>query len=316
MILSTGVTMTPDCATRLLSRWLACPVHCTHLAPLHGGMVNSLWRVSFDHSPDVAVFKLSSEPGAFVHETAALLHLAEHTAMPVPAVYYQDHSREVVGFDVLIMEHIRGCPLGQARMSPQERDAFERDFARQVADLHAHTAAAFGSLDGSVRTARWSDIIVERLGEMRGEMVSRVESSTLARIDTALSFAPAAFADQGPATLVHGDLWDGNIMVECVDGRWVVSGLVDPGSEYADPEIELAELLVFQSVGTAFLDEYSRHHAIRAGFEYRKLFYWLRMWMVHVWLFGDQQYHRELDTTLTALLARPECARPVGGGPR
>ena len=65
-------------------------------------------------------------------------------------------------------------------------------------------------------------------------------------------------------------------------------GLLDPNLQFADVEFELAYLEVFDVPRKAFFAAYANHHALRPGYEQRRLFYWLHTALVHVALFGDE----------------------------
>ncbi len=81
-----------------------------------------------------------------------------------------------------------------------------------------------------------------------------------------------------PASLVHGDLWSGNV----VDGRW----LIDPAVQHADREYELAFAEVFGGFPPAFWDAYAGTWPLPAGWEERRPALQLSHLLVHVRLFG------------------------------
>ena len=83
--------------------------------------------------------------------------------------------------------------------------------------------------------------------------------------------------------MIHGDLWGGNVLC----GSNGLSGFIDPAIYYADPEIELAFMTLFGTVGDRFFRRYGEYHAIRPGFfEIRRDLYNLYPLLVHVRLFG------------------------------
>ena len=89
-------------------------------------------------------------------------------------------------------------------------------------------------------------------------------------------------------------------MVEERADGWHLTGLLDPvGLQYAEVEKELAYLQAFDTVGDEFFRVYSAEKALRDGFEYRRMFYWLNTYMTHVWLgFGDEFHERIAKTCL------------------
>jgi len=68
-------------------------------------------------------------------------------------------------------------------------------------------------------------------------------------VDEAIGRSRSALIDCGRPTLVHGDVWDGNVMVVRENGRWRLAGLLDPDLQFADAELELAYLEVFIRTG-------------------------------------------------------------------
>lgn len=83
-----------------------------------------------------------------------------------------------------------------------------------------------------------------------------------------------------PASLLHGDLWSGNI-IAC-DGR--LSGLIDPACYYGHGEVDLAMLGLFGRPDPAFWSSYGDPGP---GWAIRQAIYQLWPAITHVRLFGD-----------------------------
>ncbi|MEX1343749.1 MAG: fructosamine kinase family protein, partial [Candidatus Limnocylindrales bacterium] len=120
-------------------------------------------------------------------------------------------------------------------------------------------------------------------------------------VDRAIEVAPIVLSGSAVPTLVHGDVWDGNIIVRRDRGRWRLAALLDPDLQFADPEYELAYLEVFDARREAFISAYRRHHESRPGYEQRRLVYWLHTALVHVALFGDEFFRDFAVSTATAI---------------
>ncbi|MGV6847514.1 MAG: fructosamine kinase family protein [Marinibacterium sp.] len=94
----------------------------------------------------------------------------------------------------------------------------------------------------------------------------------------------ARLADHLPArprvSLLHGDLWTGNILART--GR--VRGLIDPACYYGHGEVDLAMLTLFGRPGAGF---WSAYGPLESSADRRRPIYQLWPALVHLRLFGD-----------------------------
>jgi fructosamine-3-kinase len=293
-------------ASAVLGRWLGTAVECRDVEPLHGGICSAVFRLQFEGPPYSAVVKLQSEheDDPLPRECRKLEYLRQHTAMPCPRVYLQDASRAIIPYSFLLMESLPGTNLEAARLPASSRKAIERELAHVLLELHSHTAETFHDLEASAGTRNWADVFLPALDENRRDMEGLLADDLLRKLDRVLPRAARAFRDQGEATLIHNDVWAGNIIVaERADG-WHLSGLVDPvGLQYADVEKELAYLEAFDTAGDEFVRVYTAQQSFRSGYDYRKLFYWLNTYMTHVWLGFGPQFHERIAATCDAITA-------------
>ena len=293
--LQPDLELTTAHAERLLEAWLSGPVVCSGILPLEGGLVNSVFRLDFDRPPHRAVVKLhGSEGDTFAAEARALEYLHAATACPVPGVYLHDSSARLIPHAFLLIEHIPGVCLKGLDLDPTERADIDVQLANVLGELHDHTGARWGGLDAREGSGTWADHFAGRLVDARAHpsVAERLAPDVLAQVDRAIDLARPALRDSGTPTLVHGDVWDGNLVVRCVDGRWRLTGLLDPDLQFADVEFELAYLEVFDDSREAFFAAYADHHALRPGYEQRRLFYWLHTALVHTALFGGEFFCR------------------------
>jgi fructosamine-3-kinase len=222
-----------------------------------------VWRADLDDGRRVVV-KQTPYPAAVEADGLAALAAA---GAPVPAVLAVDEQ-------FLVLEHVAGEPdwagLGAA-----------------LAGVHRHTGEAFGwrrdNLIGSLPqanplTADWSAFYAEQ--RIRPYLdAPALPAAARRRLERALDGPlQALLATDPPASLVHGDLWSGNV----VDGRW----LIDPAVCWADREHELAFTALFGGVPEAFFAAYDEAWPLPDGWQRRRPALQLYHLLVHVRLFG------------------------------
>ena len=296
---------------RALSDGLGRPVRLKELDRLSGGMVNSvmLARLEADGGPEDVprelVLKLSKNPRAFGDEAAGLKWLGENTGLPVPEVHAVTRDEdEDAPFGLLALERLAGVNLGQARALGGEFTTLEHEMAEAVAELHGHTRGEFGPVLGGERFGSWIDDFAPRFRDVlaKDECRERLDRATYSRCRRIAEAVPRVLARPTPARLVHGDIWATNVMVRRDEaGVWHLSGFIDTAGHFADPEYELAYLLVFHTVGQAFFERYQEHFAIAPGFAFRRFVYNLHTMLIHVWFFGERHYRtatRQLAETV------------------
>ncbi len=245
--------------------------------PLSGGSIAAVWRVRLQDGRDVVV-KDGATPAELEAEGLEALRAA---GAPVPMVLGHDGT-------VLVLEHLDG-PQGD-----------RRELGRALARVHRTIGPGFGWHRDNVigplpqanpRSATWSDLLIEArlrpsLDVLPTDLGQRLEHAIASGAVTEM-----ADHDAEPS-LVHGDLWSGNVHRD----RW----LLDPAVHHADREVDLAMLELFGSVGTAMHEGYDEVWPLDPGWERRQPLLQLPPLLVHVRLFGAG-YHQAVRGRLDAL---------------
>ncbi len=92
-------------------------------------------------------------------------------------------------------------------------------------------------------------------------------------------------------TLIHGDLWSGNIGIE-KSGKGVI---FDPASWWADNEVDIAMTKLFGGFRKEFYEEYHRIFPIKKGFEKRTIIYNFYHILNHANMFGGGYLNQVKD---------------------
>ncbi len=286
--------MDPTTATTLLQRHLHLPVTVTAVRPMTGGMCNTVLELFTDGTPAVMVAKIATEaniPGLH-HEFESLTYFRQNTLFPVPRPLALVDDRQT-GLQVLLMERLHGRNLHEAQLTEAGERYFQVEMARLLADLHDCRRDTYGLAWANDGERRWLDIFGPDMWDEFQAVADRLSPSSRKTITRLLERLDHWLPETRRPTLVHGDLWDTNIIVDDRDGDTpAITGFVDGGAVFRDVESELAYLRVFHTVGETFFEFYMRRHPLREGFDRRCRVYWLNTMMLHLRHFGDEYLPR------------------------
>jgi fructosamine-3-kinase len=263
----------------------------TALSPLSGGCVANVCRADLDDGRSVVIKQSDQADGTLLIEAEMLCYFATHSPIACPDVLYADDGCLIMGFID-----------NDNRMST----SVQQDMARQLAAQHQVTSDDFGlgfdTLIGGLHQPNTSEESwVTFFGEHRLRHMAqaatdegRLPATITARMDRLIDRLDQHIPTTHTASLLHGDLWGGNIL--CRAGKLV--GLIDPAIYYGDHEIELAFGTLFGGLTPEFFATYNEILPIQSGFfEERRDLYNLYPLLVHVRLFGVS-YVRSVDHIL------------------
>lgn len=305
MITFDQTPLSTESADIVLQHWLGKNVKCQSIQRMHGGMVSSVLELIFNQPPYKAVIKISGDAStSFKNEAYNLEYLMEKTEFPVPKVYKCGGSGELIEQGFLLIERLSGINLGQAKMTASQKRDIDYQLADMLLELHEHKRGSYGNLDNTETYDNWINIIQSRLMSNFEDSRDRLTEKSLEIIPCILDSIPQIFSLQDQPTLIHGDVWETNVMVDLNKDRYVITGFIDPESSYADVEDELAYLEAFSTVTEAFFERYCKKQPLRKGYEIRKLYYWLNTMMLHVWFFGDNHYIMQTEKIAEKILQR------------
>ncbi len=271
--------------------------HLEKTLPLGGGCINDVYRL---HSSKASyVLKLNTRskyPDMFKLECQGLHELAESQTLGVPKVIacgdFEDQQ-------YLLMEYIT---------SNRADKNFWILFAQDLADLHRVHGTNHGLMNnnyiGSLAQINtpsndWiSFFISNRLWPLIRIAVERdvIPVRLVKRLEQLFVHVPEILIN-GPPSLLHGDLWTGNIL--CGPDQKAV--VIDPAVYYGHREIEIAYTGLFGGFDPLFYKVYQESYPMEKGYEERFKIYNLYPLFVHVLLFGPA-YLKPIEETLDHFL--------------
>jgi len=260
------------------------------LFPVSGGCISEAWQV---RTTEETVFvKLSKGllPGMLSAEAQGLHELAKSGAIRVPEVIRLTE-------DFLVLEFI------PTAINPPSD--FWSKLGRQLANLHAYSQKIPGfqqdnfigrSPQKNHCNGNWKEFFWQRRLLPQWELaVQRGIPNTTKPLWQKLEILwPAPLEGSSTqASLLHGDLWSGNVLVSN-NGEPVV---IDPAVYYGDAEADLSLTYLFGGFSAAF---YQAYHEIRPkseGFARRQKVYQLYHLLNHFNLFG-KSYTQSVESCL------------------
>lgn len=230
-------------------------------------------------------------PSSLEAEGWMLEYLARKTKLPVPRVYWSDNS-------TILMDFVENSGVMNAKT--------QEHAAEMLAALHGVEAEFFGmERDTTISPyiqpnhfeAHWVEFFRDhRLLHMAHEALNdgTIEAGTMHKIEK-LAGQIDRFIDGGAKPgLIHGDLWGGNVLL----GKDKIAAFIDPAIYYADPEMDLAAIRLFDTFGDAFFQRYNEIRGIRRGFDTeRRYIYGLYPLLVNARSLGNR-YVVEIDAIL------------------
>ncbi len=255
-------------AQALFDRYLGSTARIRAYQELTDGLFNAAYRIELADGT-TCVLKVAPPPEVRVlryerqilrTEVDVLRLVAARTAMPVPAVIFHDESCDLLPAPCFAMEFVPGESLYKLRpsLTQHEQERIDQACGEYLRQMNALSGPDFGLYTPTApRFPTWrqaydqllTDILLDGEAE---EVALPLTSQAL------LALARQHYAALDEVTrpsLVHWDLWDGNIFVDPATRQ--VSGLIDfERALWADPLMEV-NFGAF-GVNPAFIQGYSR----------------------------------------------------------
>jgi protein-ribulosamine 3-kinase len=181
-----------------------------------------------------------------------------------------------------------------ADLSPSGRgEDYWPDFGRRMAALHSRTIPQFGFahdnyIGSTPQPNPWMEDGYEFFAEQRLRYMTRLArqrslmtAGDAQKVDILISHLPERIPQQ-PASLIHGDLWSGNISCDATGAP----AIIDPAVHYGWAEAELAMMTLFGSFPAEFIQAYQEIRPLEPGFRARFSIYNLYHLLNHLNIFG------------------------------
>ena len=267
-------------------------VAITETDRLSGGDINKAYGLTLNTGNHVFM-KANSKANAdfFTAESAGLSAIAATNTIKTPDILCTGtDDGEDVGYSFLLLKYIK---------SGKPRSDYWETFARELAALHKadtkmfmEDKGRFGFFQNNFIGARaqnnnksdsWISFFRDnRLAPQFKDADSYFSSEDRTKITKLLDHLDDFLIEPEQPSLLHGDLWSGNVMC----GPEGKAMLIDPAAYVGHAEADLAMTELFGGFPEQFYEAYREANPLEPGYETRRDLYNLYQLLNHLNLFG------------------------------
>jgi fructosamine-3-kinase len=270
---------------------------------LSGGCISDAYKITMsDGSNFFLKYNPSTSNDMFLKEANGLKELAKTNAIRIP---------EVLSFaeNYILLEYI---PTGSKNLPAaklwQAGKNFFEEFGRSFAEMHKFTSENFGfyednyigsnpqkNIPDDKEKTNWVEFYFNKRILFQLQLAEKFGNSTdalrtgISKLENKIEEIVGDTKEQ--PSLLHGDLWGGNYMVD-ENGNAV---LIDPAVYYGHREADLGMTKLFGGFSSEFYRAYFETFPLEDGYEYRDNLYKLYHVLNHLNLFGGGYYSQALS---------------------
>ena len=253
-------------------------IRLSNFSALTGGDINEVYLLETPQEKYVVKLNNANKfPGMFEAEKFGLEKLKEPGVIDVPKPI---KTGNLNSYSYLILEH---------KSSAQKASDFWELFGEQLAKLHQQTADSFGlendNYIGSLPQYNENrDSAIKFYIEMRLEPQIKMAEEKGFQLNVSTEFYKNCeeLIPNEPPALIHGDLWNGNYLVN----SYGQPCLIDPAVAYAPREMDLGMMKLFGGFNESLFKVYDETFPLEKGWESRVDLWQLYYLLVHLNIFG------------------------------
>jgi len=262
------------------------------IAPLSGGDINEVFKITTQNNTYVLkINSLSIHPKMFVKEKLGLQSISLTGAKTPDLIKIFSNSQN----QFLILEYIE---------EESTTKSFWKNFATSLVKIHKTSNKRFGleydnyigSLSqNNAQKRTWEQFFIEN---RINPLVKQAFDKNLLNINYLSSFESLfkklnEILPTEPPSLVHGDLWSGNLL----KGKGQTPVFIDPAIYYGNREMDIAMTQMFGGFDKDYINYYNDWFPLESGWQQRIEIHNLYPNLVHLILFGSS-YLRGIEKVI------------------
>lgn len=265
-----------------------------------GGDFAEAFHIRLNNEQELFVKTHSNPPAFFFTTEATGLQWLGKGQVAVPQVILVSDEPPLLALEWIDIEGsgMRGHSSTSQSARPVQPtrsvQSGEEAFGRGMAALHQLPFEYFGRPDGRTTgslalpntvATQWPDFFSScRLLPLVDKCKERntIASETLRGVERIASRLHEFGAADEPPSLLHGDLWAGNRMIDCQGQSW----LIDPAAHGGHREFDLAMMRLFGGFGEQCFSAYNEVFPLQPGWQQRVQLHQLAPLLVHAIKFG------------------------------
>ncbi len=252
------------------------------LTSVSGGSINQAFRLVTNSKTNFFLkINQSCPPDMFPRESEGLHLLDINNGPRVPKVH-------LFGDNFLLLEYL---PDGKMN------DNYWTEFGQNLASVHQISNSDFGlakdnyigsTAQNNLQTKNGFEFFADQRLIYQGELAAKNAKLNISEVNLLVSIAHKLkeLIPEQNASLIHGDLWSGNLIV----GPKGEPVIIDPAVHYGWPEAELAMTTLFGSLPPEFYASYENSTDVEFDWRKRSDIYNLYHLLNHLNIFG-MGYH-------------------------
>ena len=263
--------------------------------PLAGGCINKAYRITDNNNQQsffvktnqsdlITMFQVEFDSLKELHQQSILHHYQDSLRIPKPICYGTCHKMSylVLEYIPMVSSHHQAI-LGKALAA--QHQVYTKQYGWNQNNL-------IGSSHQSNQThSHWAKFwLQERLNIQLQMLYDKGHKNTLKPLaDQLIAQLDRLLGSHQPvASLLHGDLWSGNMAFD-EQGKAII---FDPAIYYGDRETDLAMSELFGGFNQEFYQAYYKIWPKESGYEQRKILYNLYHILNHANLFGSSYLYQ------------------------